>query len=188
MAGLVEEVRITDMATNTVAGAQPDLSLLEPLYQLYVGCVYTLSLRLLTEARVAEEATGQVFVRLSRELSRRWGEGRALTRLRELAIEEALARLNVRGDEVAVPVVAQTPLPVRASPPALLNAVALDELTAQLPDGLRAVFVLHDCEGLSAHTVAAHLRLGEADVRRLLHEARMEMRRLWLSTSAGEGR
>ena len=58
-------------------------------------------------------------------------------------------------------------------------------LTERLPDHLRVVFVLHDLEGLSSQRVAMHLRIDEATVRKLIREARLALRRLWLAQTFG---
>lgn len=44
---------------------------------------------------------------------------------------------------------------------------------------MRIAFVLRYRVGLSYHVIANHLYLSKAAVRRLLHQAQMELRRLW---------
>ncbi len=163
------------------------LSRLEAIYQAAVGRVYTLCLRLLIDARAAEEATSAAFVRLSREMARWLDEQQVLSRLRELAIEEALARLLRRGlGNMSVQAsVAASPIPATGATaggdtPARLDQATLDRLAAQLPDRLRVAFVLRDREGLRDGIIASHLQTDEAGARRLVHQARLELRRLWL--------
>lgn len=167
---------------NSGDAAGRDLARLETAYRRHAAQVYTLCLRLLAGARAAEEATVEVFVRLGRELSGLWDEARTLARLRHLAVDEALARLGVRGRKA--------PPPARAEPrrermggglPQPPDQAALDALAARLPDELRVAFVLHDGEGLDDHEIAAHLRVDEEEVRRLVRAARFELRRLWLA-------
>lgn len=152
---------------------------LEAVYRRYAGHVYTLCLRLLSSVLAAEDATLRVFVRLSRELTDWWDEARTSARLRELAVEEALALLDVRGRRVEP--ATNTSVRSDSVSPAPLNKRTLDMLTMQLPDLLRVAFVLHDREGLSKREVAAHLQVDESAVRRMVREARMELRRLWLN-------
>ena len=72
--------------------------------------------------------------------------------------------------------------------PAPLDNATLDALAAQLPDQLRVAFVLHDREGLSDGAIAAHLRIEQREVRRLVHVARLELRRLWHEQQPGGDR
>lgn len=171
--------------------------LLEAAYKLFVAQIYTLCFHLLASSSAAEEATATVFARFSRELPRRWDEARVVSRLRELAIGEAVERLF--GDVPAN--ASKRPAARVGAPPApektgahhvtlvhreqarSLDSSQLKELTAKLPDDLRVTFVLHDMEGLKDLDVAKHLRVEESDVRALIKRARMELRRLWLSQS-----
>lgn len=168
--------------------------LLEAAYKLFVAQIYTLCFHLLANSSAAEEATATVFARFSRELPRRWDEARVISRLRELAIGEAVERLF--GDVAAT---SKGPAASVGAPPApektgahhvtlvhrqqarALDSLMLNELTAKLPDDLRVAFVLHDMEGLNDLDVAKYLRVHESDVRVLIKRARMELRRLWLA-------
>ena len=170
------------------------IALLEAAYRLYVRRVFTLCLRLLASVREAEEATVSVFVRLSRELTHRWDESAIASRLRELAIGEALRRLwrnrERPGEDRAIFV---GTVPAKSNPSSgkpgsdaearLLEPAMINELIAKLPDDLRIGFVLHDVEGLSYTDVGKHLNIRAAEVRSLVNRARLELRRLWLSPS-----
>lgn len=169
--------------------------LLEAAYKLFVAQIYTLCFHLLANSSAAEEATATVFMRFSRELPRHWDEARVVSRLRELAIADAVERLF--GDVAAN--ASKGPAASVGAPPApektgahhvtlvhreqarLLDSSMLKELTVKLPDELRIAFVLRDMEGLSDLDVAKHLRVHESDVRALIKRARMELRRLWLA-------
>lgn len=161
-----------------------DISRLEAVYRRYVGHLYTLCLRLLVDAQAAEEVTMQVFVRFFQEIKRYWDESTILSRLRALAITDSLTRLSACDGEVInssteeqQPVASSSRLADedRMEP---LDAITLDKLIKGLPDLLRIAFVLHDREGLSYKVVATHLRVGEAEARRLVQNARLELSRL----------
>jgi RNA polymerase sigma-70 factor (ECF subfamily) len=192
MASLAVEAKAARMkerpGISEQGGAGIDAEL-ESVYRRHVALVYTLCLRLLATVQAAEEATVQVFALLSRELSSWWDEARILARLRQLAIDEALSRLPTREPAKATDTAFAT-APSRggvsgsgssdaARPP--LDQPTLDALVARLPDQLRVAFVLRDREGLSDGTIASHLRVEEAEVRRLVGRARFELRRLWTS-------
>jgi RNA polymerase sigma-70 factor (ECF subfamily) len=64
----------------------------------------------------------------------------------------------------------------------LLDRLALEEAILQLPPGYRAVFLLHDVEGLE-HTEIANIRgCSVGTSKSQLHKARMKMRRLLQKT------
>ena len=170
-----------------------EISRLEATYSRHAAPVYTLCLRLLADVRDAEEATVRAFVRFGGEPARACDEPRDLGRLRELGVDESLRRLRARRLERPArraAVRASPPAPQAVQPPttrggpasfrAPLDAAALDALAARLPDDLRAAFVLRDYEGLSDGEVAARLHVDGPEARRLIHQARTELRRLRL--------
>ena len=168
--------------------------MLEVAYKLFVAQVYTLCFHLLANSSAAEEVTAMVFKRFSRELPGRWDEERVGSRLRELAIDEAVQRLF--GDVVAnasrarAVKVGAPPAPDKTASregklahrrQAASDSSMLKALIARLPDDLRVAFVLYDMEGLKDQDVAKALRVDESEVRALIKRARMELRRLWRS-------
>ena len=189
MASRMDDVKVLTMAEEENQQRRTDsreLLRLESIFGRYVGHIYSLTLRLPADVRAAEQATVEVFVRFSREMARRWSELQILSRLRELAVDAPLTRLERRGSGLSqmadVSAAAARPALPRAdvNSAAPLDRSTLDSLTARLPDRLRVAFVLRDREGLSDGAIATHLRVSEAEVRRLIHGARLELRRLWL--------
>jgi DNA-directed RNA polymerase specialized sigma24 family protein len=73
------------------------LSTLESTYRRYGHGIYTFCLRLLCNEKAAESATVDVFVQFNREIASQPDESRTLLRLRELAINASVTRLNKRG-------------------------------------------------------------------------------------------
>ena len=62
--------------------------------------------------------------------------------------------------------------------PSAISRVDLERAIAQLPDGCRAAFVLHDVEGLEHREVAALLGVSEGTSKSQVHKARMKLRAL----------
>ncbi len=62
-----------------------------------------------------------------------------------------------------------------------------DALLARLPALQRVAFVMREKNGLSDHAIAAHLHVEGEEARRLVYEARLELRRLQLTNAKGEG-
>ena len=195
MASLVVDTKILRISdAKRVDQATRRMVLLEVAYKLFVAQVYTLCFHLLANSSAAEEAIAVVFTRFSRELPRRWDEGRVGSRLRELAIDEAVQRLfgdvaanasRARAVKVGTP-----PAPDKTTvkdgkladrEQARIDSSMLRELIARLPDDLRVAFVLYDMEGLKKQDVAKYLGLHESEVHALVKSGRMELRRLWLS-------
>ena len=87
-----------DMGTDPRGlGNTSSVSGLESIYRRYGQGIYTFCLRLLTNEKAAESATVDAFVQLSKEMTSQFDESRTILRLRELAINASLARLNGRG-------------------------------------------------------------------------------------------
>lgn len=197
MATFFEEPKIFGMprrANNRDQAASRRRVFLEVAYRLFAKQVYGLSVRLLASERDAQEVTVAVFLKFNRELPRRWDESRVLERLRELAMDEALRRWRKHrgkrrkiqapeGHSLARNFNANSAKGDRVGASLHpLDSEKLAALTNMLPDDLLLAFVLHDMEGLSNQALARHLRSDETTVRRLVSQARMELRRLWVST------
>jgi RNA polymerase sigma-70 factor, ECF subfamily len=60
----------------------------------------------------------------------------------------------------------------------IVDKIALDSAIAQLPDGYRNVFVLHDIEGYEHEEVARILGCSVGTSKSQLHKARLKMRKL----------
>lgn len=61
-----------------------------------------------------------------------------------------------------------------------------DALLAGLPALQRVAFVMCEKNGLSDHAIAAHLHIDIEEARRLVREARLELRRLQHTDATGE--
>ena len=59
-----------------------------------------------------------------------------------------------------------------------ITKMDLERALAQLPDGCRAAFVLHDVEGLEHREVAEALGIAEGTSKSQVHKARLRLRSL----------
>ncbi|HKP12613.1 MAG TPA: sigma factor-like helix-turn-helix DNA-binding protein, partial [Blastocatellia bacterium] len=164
--------------------AGPDDSTLESAYRRFGAHVYSLCMRLLGDAPGAEAATVRAFVAVGRRLAQGWDDSRTFLHLREAAIADSLSTTRVPASlpvsatrTVIETVLAGEQLNLRLP----LKPALLDLLVAQLPEAERLAYVLRDVEGLSDEAVASRLRMSKVDERRLLHRARLALRRLWLA-------
>lgn len=153
------------------------------LYRRNTPRLYRLLLRLLGgDIRDAEDATQETWIRAVEALERfRW-ESAFSTWLTGIAIHvgrDALRRRS-RGREDLWGEDYDPPGPVVP----LGERIDLERAIALLPDGYRAVFVLHDVEGMPHERIADQLDLAIGTSKSQLHRARRALRALL--TPAGE--
>lgn len=179
-------IKMGEKASGRGRAGDRGISRLEAAYRLHARRVYTLCLRLLADARAAEDATASAFVRLGGEVTGQRDDAKTLDRLLELAVRESLSRLGVSFGGVAAETESMPPRPAGGARPAgPLDTATLYRLTARLPARVRVAFVLREVEGFGGQRVAALMGVGEEDVRRLVRAARAELRRLWLGQTKG---
>jgi len=137
-----------------------------------VARVHSLARRLIGRER-ADEAAQEIYLRAWRGLSSWRGEAGAATWLQRLALNyllNELARANrtLAGDEA---------LQQRAGrSERTAERLDLDAAIERLPDGARAVFVLHDVEGFTHDEIAARLGHTSGTSKSQLHRARLLLR------------
>jgi len=65
----------------------------------------------------------------------------------------------------------------------VVDRIALKKAIAQLPNGYKNVFVLHDVEGFEHEEVARMLRISVGTSKSQLHKARLKLRGLLIKTN-----
>jgi RNA polymerase sigma-70 factor (ECF subfamily) len=132
----------------------------------------------------AEDLTQDVFVLVFRKLGSFRGESAFTTWLHRLTVNQVLMHLrknHVRKEQLTedgeMPVETMVDRNKFNRSP-VLDRLALDEAIAQLPQGYRIVFVLHDVEGLEHREIASLLGCSIGTSKSQLHRARMKMRLL----------
>ncbi len=163
---------------------------LAPLFETFADRLYGLALGLLRDPSAAEDVVQETFLKALTHAAQFEGRARLETWLYRVAYNASLDRLRRRpteplpdeapGDDEAGP-----PLPAnladwRATPEAaVLDAeahAALQAAIGRLPEGLRAVFILRDIDGLSGEAAAEALGLSVGAVKVRLHRARLSLR------------
>jgi len=148
------------------------------LYDRHVDRVYRLVYRMAGDAELAREFTQDAFVRAFDRLATFRGESSFSTWLGSIAISVTLTGLRQRKRrwdreqdlEVAEPVAAVKP----ALEPDLRRK--LFEAIDNLPDGYRAVLVLHELEGYTHEEVGALLGIDPGTSKAQLFRARAKLR------------
>jgi len=160
------------------------------LVEQHSETIYNLALRMMNNPQEAEEVLQDTFISAFRAIDRFEGRSRLSTWLYRIAYNAALMRLRRRelpttsldepltgvdGELMPRQLVDWSTIPDDLLLNSELNAV-LREAVAGLSEGLRAVFVLRDIEGLSTAETAAALDLTETNVKVRLHRGRMALR------------
>jgi RNA polymerase sigma-70 factor (ECF subfamily) len=159
-----------------------DLLPFEELFKLHHGKVYAVCLRMTGNPAEAEDLSQEVFVQVFRKLGTFRGESAFSTWLHRLTINQVLMYFRksrrrreqltqdgelperiIKGRNVL------TGFPV-------LDRIALDQVILKLSPGYRAVFILHDVEGLQHLEIANILGCSVGTSKSQLHKARMKMR------------
>jgi RNA polymerase sigma-70 factor (ECF subfamily) len=165
----------------------------------YSGQVYRLALKMLQNSQDAEDILQETFIKAYKALPNFEGRSSLSTWLYRIATNEALMFLrkkrpmqvsvdepikNDEGDERPRQIIDWCCLPENE----LMSTEAranLDLSVQQLPESLRAVFLLRDIEGLSTRETAEVLDISESAVKTRLSRARFRLREL-LSTYYSE--
>lgn len=163
--------------SDVALAAAGDASAFERLYKTHVARIHSLARRMLGP-READEVTQDVFVRAWQKLGTFRGEAAFSTWLHRLAVNViierrrswAIQRERLDDDPTALE---------RMSVPAGRADLTVDFETAlaTLPQGARAILVLHDVEGHKHREIADLLDITSGTSKRQLHRARMLMRR-----------
>ncbi len=198
--GLEESKRLPSIvtpskATETVDASETDFALaqkasmgnvaaFELIYSRYHRRTYSLCLRMMQSATEAEDLTQEVFIQLFRKVGSFRGDSAFSTWLHRMTINQVLMHFRRRGvkNELTTDDGEMPEQIVRGSENRnkmqILDRIALDKAIAQLPNGYRTVFVLHDVEGFEHEEIANMLKLSVGTSKSQLHKARLKLRKL----------
>lgn len=161
---------MTDLVDRARGG---DTAAFERLYRENVGRVYAICLRMCADRARAEELTQDAFVRAWEKLPSFRGEAAFSSWLYRLTVNVVLQRARSEGrrrwdlvGDDTTPFGASTP----GAPPGL--ARDLDRAIAELPDGARIAFVLHDVEGYEYTEIAEITGRAVGTMKAQAHRAR----------------
>lgn len=183
------------LAVEDVDGASSDLDLCrlaasgnlaayEILYQRYHRRTYSLALRMTNSQTEAEDLTQEVFIQLYRKIGSFRGDSAFSTWLHRLTVNQVLMhfrRRSVKNErtsedgEMPEQTVAGSTNPRKMQ---VIDRIALKNAIAELPNGYRNVFILHDIEGYEHEEVARLLSISVGTSKSQLHKARLKLRGL----------
>jgi RNA polymerase sigma-70 factor (ECF subfamily) len=166
------------------SAASGDMPSFEELYRRHHRRVYSICLRMLQNASEAEDLTQDVFIQLYRKIGSFRGDSAFTTWLHRMTVNQVLMHFRKRTvkfekttEEGETPdqIVAGTAHPEKMR---IVDKIALDNAIAQLPDGYKNVFVLHDVEGFEHEEVAKILGCSVGTSKSQLHKARLKLQKL----------
>src|ERR1043165_7313258 len=174
------------------SAAKGDMSAFEELYRRHHRRVYSLCLRMTQNVTEAEDLAQEAFVQLFRKIGSFRGESAFTTWLHRLTVNQVLMHFRKRSvrdekttEEGETPdqAVMGTENPDRMP---VVDRIALDNAIAQLPQGYRTVFVLHDLEVYEHEEIGRMLGCAVGTSKSQLHKARMKLRNLLRRQKATE--
>ena len=156
-----------------------DTRAFEALYRTHVKRVYALCRRLCGDMTLAEDLCQETFVKAWTGLASFRGKAIVGTWLHRVAVNTVLghrrwsdSREDLRADDLS------TVEPFFAAKPSgrSLHGLDLERAVARLPQGARAVFVLHDVEGYRHREISEMTGMAVGTSKAHLHRARRLLR------------
>lgn len=161
-----------------------DLAAFEEIYRAHSGKLYSLACRMLGNPTDAEDLLQEIFLSAHRKLDGFRGESALGTWLYRLATNQCLDYLRSRAAKTnhVTDALEDGPLLSDARSREIAERTVakmdLERAIAQLPEGARAAFVLHDVQGLEHREVADALGIAEGTSKSQVHKARLRLRAL----------
>jgi len=161
-----------------------ELGAFEELYRAHSGRLFSLALRMLGNPADAEDMLQEIFLSAHRKLDSYRGEAALGTWLYRLAMNQILDHVRSRAARTGqlTDGLDDASLLADASGHRLadraISRIDLERALAELPEGCRAAFVLHDVEGLEHREVSEVLGIAEGTSKSQVHKARLRLRGL----------
>lgn len=176
---------------------QGDCEAFSLLYKTHWPKVYSICLRITREPSEAEDCAQEAFLQCFLKLSSFRGDSALSTWLHRLAVNVVLMKFRSRRGR---------PVPVTLTPPengsgdsaptkclsiadahleGTIDRITLTRALRRLPRGYRAVFLLHDVEGMVHSEIARKLGCTVGNSKSQLHQARLRLRRFLRRSTAG---
>jgi len=168
---------------------QGDAVAFERLYRLHCRRVYALCLRIVRDPSEAEDLTQEAFLLLFRKIASFRGDSAFSTWLHRITVNLVLMRRRKKS-LAAVSLEAATEPDEEAGGPrrdfgepdprmaGSLDRINLERALAQLPQGYKKMFVLHDVAGYEHGEIAEMMSCSVGNTKSQLHKARARLREL----------
>jgi RNA polymerase sigma-70 factor, ECF subfamily len=163
---------------------QGELGAFEEIYRAHSGRLYSVAFRMVGNAADAEDLLQEIFLAAHRKLGSFRGDSALGTWLYRLAVNLCLDYLRSRtGRAIQVTDALDDEHPLadsesRGLAERTVTKMDLERALAQLPEGCRMAFVLHDIEGLEHREVGEAMGIAEGTSKSQVHKARLRLRAL----------
>jgi RNA polymerase sigma-70 factor (ECF subfamily) len=167
-----------------------DLGAFEELYRAHAGRLFSVACRMLGNPADAEDLLQEIFLSAHRKLESFRGDSALGTWLYRLATNHCLDYLRSRAARAGQMTdtldeeVGRFEPGRRGLAEQTITKMDLERALAQLPDGCRAAFVLHDIEGLEHREVGEALGIAEGTSKSQVHKARLRLRSVLVNEKA----
>jgi RNA polymerase sigma-70 factor (ECF subfamily) len=161
-----------------------ELGAFEELYRAHSGRLFSLAVRMLGNPADAEDQLQEIFLSAHRKLESFRGDSALGTWLYRLAMNQILDHVRSRAartgqmtdglDDASL----LADVGSRRLAQSAIDRIDLERALAELPEGCRAAFVLHDVEGLEHREVSEVLGIAEGTSKSQVHKARLRLRGL----------
>jgi len=141
----------------------------EEVYTKYKVKVYSVCYRMMGTKEDASDITQDVFVKVYKKLNTFKGNSSLSTWIHRITVNLCLDRLRKKK---LIPLYENISAP---SPNPWLKS-SIERAIQSLPPGYRAVFILHDVEGLTHYEIAETLGIADGSSKSQLHKARKLLR------------
>ena len=164
----------------------------EQLYRAHAGRLYNLIVRMVASAETAEDLLQEVFLTAYRKVGSFRGDSSLGTWLYRMAVNHCLDYLRGRHSKMAKTTDSLEdegvvePQAAAALVASSISRLDLERAIAQLPEGCRTAFVLHDVEGFEHNEIARLLGISEGTSKSQVHKARMKLRSMLKNTTLSE--
>lgn len=156
----------------------------EEMYRAHSGRLFSLAVRMLGNPADAEDQLQEIFLSAHRKLESFRGESALGTWLYRLAMNQILDYVRSRAARTGQMTDGLEDASLLADGGGhrlgdrAIDRIDLERALAELPEGCRAAFVLHDVEGLEHKEVSEVLGIAEGTSKSQVHKARLRLRGL----------
>ena len=167
-----------DLAARCQAG---DVDAFAELYARHSARIFSLAARMAGSPETGEDLLQEIFLQAYRKIGGFKGDAAVGTWLYRLALNHCLDFVRSRQAKMekatdAIDDEDRSPIAARRESP--VERIDLERAIRQLPEGCRAVFVLHDVEGYEHKEIAAMLGIAEGTSKSQVFKARTKLRAL----------
>jgi RNA polymerase sigma-70 factor (ECF subfamily) len=169
-------------ASSNVRVTNADATRFEALYREHASRLFNVAWRMCGCRTEAEDLLQDIFLLAYRKLAEFRGESAIGTWLYRVAMNRCLDHLKsaeTRARRATASLDDELPAIAckgRTSRDDEITKMDLERAIGQLPDGARAVFLLHDVEGFQHQEIAAILGISEGTSKSQVHKARLRVR------------